>query len=147
MLSLQTPCLTFLDARNCDLNERVIPIIGRSLRMGCFLTTLHIENTLIAGRAMVILGKLERFVAWRNTWGGGVPSLDKRSYFCGLNLTYIHVLYKKEFRLLREKVWFYRLCKLHINFVCSGSPKDEWDFDWVVFSWQQADANWWHTAW
>ena len=63
MLSLQTPCLTFLDARNCDLNERVIPIIGRSLRMGCFLTTLHIENTLIAGRAMVILGKLERFVA------------------------------------------------------------------------------------
>ena len=57
MLSLQTPCLTFLDARNCDLNERVIPIIGRSLRMGCFLTTLHIENTLISGRAMVILGK------------------------------------------------------------------------------------------
>lgn len=54
---LQTPCLTFLDARNCDLNERVIPIIGRSLRMGCFLTTIHLENTLISGRAMVILGK------------------------------------------------------------------------------------------
>lgn len=56
-LLLQTPCLTFLDARNCDLNERVIPIIGRSLRMGCFLTTIHLENTLISGRAMVILGK------------------------------------------------------------------------------------------
>lgn len=51
----KTPCLTFLDARNCDLNERVIPIIGRSLRMGCFLTTIHLENTLISGRAMVIL--------------------------------------------------------------------------------------------
>lgn len=51
----KTPCLTFLDARNCDLNERVIPILGRSLRMGCFLTTIHLENTLISGRAMVIL--------------------------------------------------------------------------------------------
>ncbi|XP_062595456.1 protein phosphatase 1 regulatory subunit 37-like [Saccostrea cucullata] len=51
----KTPCLTFLDARNCDLNERVVPIMGRSLRMGCFLTTLHLENTSISGRSMVIL--------------------------------------------------------------------------------------------
>ncbi|KAL3874652.1 hypothetical protein ACJMK2_037634 [Sinanodonta woodiana] len=51
----KTPSLTVLDAKNCDLNERVIPIIGRSLRMGCFLTKLHVQNSNIAGRALVIL--------------------------------------------------------------------------------------------
>ncbi|KAK3093325.1 hypothetical protein FSP39_014146 [Pinctada imbricata] len=51
----KTPGLTFLDMRNCDCNERVIPLLGRSLRMGCFLTTLHMENTNISGRALVVL--------------------------------------------------------------------------------------------
>ncbi|XP_045172941.2 protein phosphatase 1 regulatory subunit 37-like [Mercenaria mercenaria] len=51
----RTPCLTFIDARNCDLNERVIPIMGRALRMGCFLQRLHLQNAGLAGRALVIL--------------------------------------------------------------------------------------------
>ncbi|KAJ8309009.1 hypothetical protein KUTeg_013883 [Tegillarca granosa] len=53
----KTPCLTHLDARNCEINERVMPIMGRSLRMGCFLTTLHLENTNLSGRPIIILGK------------------------------------------------------------------------------------------
>ncbi|XP_060070550.1 protein phosphatase 1 regulatory subunit 37-like [Ylistrum balloti] len=51
----KTPCLYFLDARNCDLNDRLIPVMGRALRMGSFLTTLHLESTSLSGRPLVIL--------------------------------------------------------------------------------------------
>ncbi|KAL4238283.1 hypothetical protein ACF0H5_002995 [Mactra antiquata] len=51
----KTPCLTFIDARNCDLNERLIPIMGRALRMGCYLQRLHLQSTGLSGRALVIL--------------------------------------------------------------------------------------------
>ncbi|OWF35723.1 Protein phosphatase 1 regulatory subunit 37 [Mizuhopecten yessoensis] len=51
----KTPCLFFLDARNCDLNDRLIPVMGRALRMGSFLTTLHLESTSLSGRPLVIL--------------------------------------------------------------------------------------------
>lgn len=51
----KTPCLTFIDAKNCDLNERVMPILGRSLRMGCYLTRLHLQSVGLAGRALIIL--------------------------------------------------------------------------------------------
>lgn len=47
-----------MDARNCDLNERVIPIMGRALRMGCFLQRLHLQSTGLSGRALVILGNV-----------------------------------------------------------------------------------------
>lgn len=47
----------FFDVRNCDLNERVILIIGRFFRMGCFFIIIYLENILIFGRVMVILGK------------------------------------------------------------------------------------------
>ena len=53
----QTPSLTFIDARNCDLNDRVMPIFGRALRMGCFLQRLQLQSTNISGRSLVILGK------------------------------------------------------------------------------------------
>ncbi|CAC5402905.1 PPP1R37 [Mytilus coruscus] len=51
----KTPALTFLDARSCDINERSLPIMGRALRMGCFLKILHLENTYLSGRSLVIL--------------------------------------------------------------------------------------------
>ena len=57
----QTPSLTFIDAKNCDLNECVIPILGRSLRMGCYLTRLHLQSVGQAGRAFVILGRSPTF--------------------------------------------------------------------------------------
>jgi len=56
-LFFQTPSLTFLDARSCDINERLLPFLGRALKMGCFLKILHLENTYLSGRALVILGK------------------------------------------------------------------------------------------
>lgn len=51
----KTPCLAFLDARSCEINERLLPILARSLRMGCFLKILHLENTYLSGRSLVIL--------------------------------------------------------------------------------------------
>ena len=33
-----------------------MPILGRSLRMGCYLTRLHLQSVGLAGRALVILG-------------------------------------------------------------------------------------------
>ncbi|XP_064602191.1 protein phosphatase 1 regulatory subunit 37-like isoform X2 [Liolophura sinensis] len=51
----KTPCLVHLDARNCELNERMMPIIGRSLKVGSTLTTLHLENTYMSGRPLLIL--------------------------------------------------------------------------------------------
>lgn len=51
----KTPCLTFIDAKNTDLNERVMPILGRSLRMGCYITRLHLQSVGLAGRSLIIL--------------------------------------------------------------------------------------------
>ncbi|XP_055957015.1 protein phosphatase 1 regulatory subunit 37 isoform X2 [Patella vulgata] len=51
----RTPSLTFLDMRNCDLNERSIPIMGRALKLGSHLTILHLENIYLSGRPLVIL--------------------------------------------------------------------------------------------
>ncbi|XP_071081394.1 protein phosphatase 1 regulatory subunit 37-like isoform X1 [Haliotis cracherodii] len=51
----RTPHLIHLDMRNCDLNERSIPIIGRALKLGSTLTVLHLENISLSGRALIIL--------------------------------------------------------------------------------------------
>ncbi|CAL1527121.1 unnamed protein product [Lymnaea stagnalis] len=51
----RTPSLTCLDLRNCDLNERIIPIFGRALKLGCHLTILHLESVSLSGRPLVIL--------------------------------------------------------------------------------------------
>ncbi|XP_067682875.1 protein phosphatase 1 regulatory subunit 37-like isoform X2 [Haliotis asinina] len=51
----RTPHLVHLDMRNCDLNERSIPIIGRALKLGSTLTVLHLENISLSGRALIIL--------------------------------------------------------------------------------------------
>ena len=53
---LQTPCLTTLDLRNCDMNDRSIPIFGRALKLGSHLTVLHMENMYLSGRSLIILG-------------------------------------------------------------------------------------------
>ncbi|BFZ12344.1 hypothetical protein BsWGS_15383 [Bradybaena similaris] len=51
----RTPELSYLDLRNCDLNERTIPIFGRALKLGCHLTILHLENMSLSGRPLIIL--------------------------------------------------------------------------------------------
>ncbi|KAI8744502.1 protein phosphatase 1 regulatory subunit 37 [Biomphalaria glabrata] len=51
----RTPNLTYLDIRNCDLNERFVPIFGRALKLGCHLTILHMECLALSGRPLVIL--------------------------------------------------------------------------------------------
>ncbi|XP_041352316.1 protein phosphatase 1 regulatory subunit 37-like isoform X2 [Gigantopelta aegis] len=51
----RTPHLTYLDMRNCDLNERSVPIVGRALKLGSTLTVLHLENTYLSGRSLMIM--------------------------------------------------------------------------------------------
>lgn len=54
-LTRRTPCLTHLDIRNCDMNDRSIPVFGRALKLGCHLTVLHMENMYLSGRSLIIL--------------------------------------------------------------------------------------------
>ncbi|KAK7493566.1 hypothetical protein BaRGS_00015277, partial [Batillaria attramentaria] len=51
----RTPSLATLDMRNCDLNDRSIPVFGRALKLGSHLTVLHMENMYLSGRALIIL--------------------------------------------------------------------------------------------
>ncbi|XP_076463586.1 uncharacterized protein LOC143295828 isoform X2 [Babylonia areolata] len=51
----RTPCLTTLDLRNCDMNDRSIPIFGRALKLGSHLTVLHMENMYLSGRSLILL--------------------------------------------------------------------------------------------
>ncbi|CAE1236516.1 PPP1R37 [Acanthosepion pharaonis] len=51
----KTPSLSYLDARGCELNDHIIPVLGRSLKMGSNLTVLHLEYTCLSGRPLVIL--------------------------------------------------------------------------------------------
>ncbi|GFT98207.1 protein phosphatase 1 regulatory subunit 37 [Trichonephila clavipes] len=50
-----TTSLVNLNARSTGLNEQVLLIIGRALRLGSNLVTLHLENCGIFGRCLVIL--------------------------------------------------------------------------------------------
>lgn len=51
----KSPCLEQMEARSCAISEQVMPMIGRSLRMGSLLTTLHLENSIMSGRHLMIL--------------------------------------------------------------------------------------------
>lgn len=51
----KTTSLVHLNARSTGLNEQVLLIIGRALRLGSNLVTLHLENCGIFGRCLVIL--------------------------------------------------------------------------------------------
>ena len=53
----QTPCLEHLEARNCQITEQIMPMLGRALRLGSMLATLHLENCMLAGRPLMILGE------------------------------------------------------------------------------------------
>ncbi|XP_035233055.1 protein phosphatase 1 regulatory subunit 37-like, partial [Stegodyphus dumicola] len=51
----KTTSLVHLNARSTGLNEQVLLIVGRALRLGSNLVTLHLENCGIFGRCLVIL--------------------------------------------------------------------------------------------
>ncbi|XP_064622160.1 protein phosphatase 1 regulatory subunit 37-like isoform X2 [Lineus longissimus] len=51
----KTPCLENLDARNCLFTEQSMPFLGRALRLGSNLTTLHLESCSLSGRPLLIL--------------------------------------------------------------------------------------------
>ncbi|GAB1603690.1 protein phosphatase 1 regulatory subunit 37-like isoform X1 [Argonauta hians] len=51
----KTPSLHYLDARGCQLNDRIITIFGRSLKLGSNLTILHLENTSITENCLLVL--------------------------------------------------------------------------------------------
>ncbi|XP_076314380.1 uncharacterized protein LOC143226822 [Tachypleus tridentatus] len=51
----KTPCIHYLDARNSGLNDQSLLILGRALRLGSSLITLHLESSGLNGRSLVIL--------------------------------------------------------------------------------------------
>lgn len=51
----KTPCLQFLEIRNTNINEQMLLILGRALRIGSNLVSLNFENCGLTGRAIVVL--------------------------------------------------------------------------------------------
>ncbi|KAK3749455.1 hypothetical protein QZH41_013429 [Actinostola sp. cb2023] len=51
----ETPCLEYLDVRHTVWTEQSIPLLGRSLRLNCPLTILHMEATNLSGRSLFLL--------------------------------------------------------------------------------------------
>ena len=51
----RTPSVEYLDARSTNLNETNMPILGRALRLGSRLHTLHLESCNLTGRPLIIL--------------------------------------------------------------------------------------------
>ncbi|ELT97355.1 hypothetical protein CAPTEDRAFT_218827 [Capitella teleta] len=51
----KTPCLEHFEARGCTISEQLMPFIGRALRQGSSVTTLHLENAIISGKTLMIL--------------------------------------------------------------------------------------------
>ncbi|KAH8028159.1 hypothetical protein HPB51_013663 [Rhipicephalus microplus] len=51
----KTPCLQHLDARGTALSEQTLLVLGRALRLGSHLNSLHLENCSLTGRSLVIL--------------------------------------------------------------------------------------------
>ena len=58
LLSLlwQTSCLQYLNLQNTGLNEQILLIMGRAMRLGSHLVTIHLENAGLYGRRLAILG-------------------------------------------------------------------------------------------
>lgn len=56
--TFQTQCLEHLEASNMILNEQIMPILSRSLRITTHLQVLKLENCKLSGRPIIILGKL-----------------------------------------------------------------------------------------
>ena len=54
--SFQTPCLQYLDIRNTVWTEQALPFLGRSIRLDCCLTVLHMECANLSGRPLFLLG-------------------------------------------------------------------------------------------
>ena len=51
----KTQSVQYLDARSTNLNEVNMPILGKALRLGARLHTLHLENCNLTGRPLVTL--------------------------------------------------------------------------------------------
>ncbi|NXS77194.1 PPR37 phosphatase, partial [Erpornis zantholeuca] len=51
----QTSCLQYLDARGTPLLEHSAPFVARALRISSSLVVLHLENTSLSGRPLMLL--------------------------------------------------------------------------------------------
>ncbi|XP_069602925.1 protein phosphatase 1 regulatory subunit 37 [Ranitomeya imitator] len=51
----KTNCLQYLDARNTPLLDHSAPFVARALRISSSLTVLHLENTSLSGRPLMLL--------------------------------------------------------------------------------------------
>ena len=53
----QTSSLQYLDARNTPLLDHSAPFVARALRISGSLAVLHLENSGLSGRPLMLLGK------------------------------------------------------------------------------------------
>ncbi|KAJ7420941.1 Protein phosphatase 1 regulatory subunit 37 [Willisornis vidua] len=51
----QTSCLQYLDARNTPLLDSAAPFVARALRISSSLAVLHLENSALSGRPLLLL--------------------------------------------------------------------------------------------
>ncbi|XP_054154399.1 protein phosphatase 1 regulatory subunit 37-like [Oppia nitens] len=51
----KTSCLQFLNLSNTGLNEQILLIMGRAMRLGSHLVTIYLENSGLYGRRLAIL--------------------------------------------------------------------------------------------
>lgn len=57
----KTPCLQYLDIRNTVWTEQALPLLGRSIRLDCCLTVLHMECANLSGRPLFLLASAVKF--------------------------------------------------------------------------------------
>jgi len=58
VMCLKTACLEMLEARGCSFNDPAMTMIGRSLRLGSYVRILHLENSFLSGRPLMLLGMM-----------------------------------------------------------------------------------------
>lgn len=57
----KTPCLQYLDIRNTVWTEQALPLLGRTLRLDCCLSVLHMEGCNLSGRPLFLLVSAVKF--------------------------------------------------------------------------------------
>lgn len=82
----QTSSLQYLDARNTPLLDHSAPFVARALRISGSLAVLHLENSSLSGRPLMLLGKMGR-APWEVT---GPSVADILFFFTHISLFFPH---------------------------------------------------------
>ena len=85
LMYLKTSCMELLEARGCSFNDPAMTMIGRSLRLGSYIRILHLENSFLSGRPLMLLGMMwPSSVIQQRSLCGGVGSVNCVQQSCVL---------------------------------------------------------------